>query len=113
MKNLWSAANVRGIVRGIAEEGFLAELSKLIGDRDVLTRDVQTSRTGRSTSTRNRREAILEVADLAALPEGRAVLFVSGLRPILLRLVHWSRRPYGADVAASEDYYGTNEVTHV
>ncbi len=113
MKKLWSAANVRGIGRGLAEEGFLAELSKLIGDRDVLTRDVQTSRTGRSTSTRNRREAILEVADLAALPEGRAVLFVSGLRPILLRLVHWSRRPYGADVAASEDYYGTNEVTHV
>ena len=113
MKKLWSASNVRGIGRGLAEEGFLAELSKLIGDRDVISRDIQASRHGRSTSTRNRREAILEVADLAALPEGRAVLFVSGLRPILLKLVHWSRRPYGADVAASEEYYGSEVTTNV
>lgn len=41
----------------------------------------------RSTSTSLERESILEVAELADLPRGRAILPSSGIRAALLRTV--------------------------
>lgn len=105
MDKLWSAANVRGVGRGIADPDFLDKVSRLIGDHDVVTRDRSRSRSGVSVSTRNRRERILDTADLAAMPQGRAVVFVSGLPALLLRLVHWGEKPYGAKCAASQNHY--------
>jgi type IV secretory pathway TraG/TraD family ATPase VirD4 len=105
MDKLWSAANVRGVGRGIADPDFLDRVSRLIGDRDVATRDRSRSRSGVSVSTRNRRERILDTAELAAMPQGRAVVFVSGLPALLLRLVHWGEKPYGAKCAASQKHY--------
>ncbi len=107
MDKLWSAANIRGVGSGVGEPEFLDRISRLVGDHDVLTRDQSRSRGGRSVSTRNRRERILETADLAALPRGRAVVFVSGLPPVLLKLVHWSDTPYAQNVQDSEEHYGS------
>lgn len=91
MKKLWSAANVRGVGRGIGEEEFARAVSNLVGDHDVRTRSaVQGTKGHRSTSISNRREKILDVADVAALPKGRAVVLSSGVPPVLVRLVHWS-----------------------
>jgi type IV secretory pathway TraG/TraD family ATPase VirD4 len=105
MDKMWSAANVRGVGRGIADPDFLDKVSRLVGDRDVITRDRSRSRSGVSVSTRNRRERILDTADLAAMPQGRATLLVSGLPALLLRLVHWGEKPYGASCAASQKHY--------
>lgn len=105
MDKMWSAANVRGVGRGVADPDFLDKVSRLVGDRDVVTRDRSRSRSGVSVSTRNRRERILDTADLAAMPQGRAVLLVSGLPALLLRLVHWEEKPYGASCAASQKHY--------
>ncbi len=107
MDKLWSAANVRGVGPGVGEPEFLDRISRLVGDHDVLTRDQSRSRSGRSVSMRNRRERILDTADLAALPRGRAVVFVSGLPAVLLKLVHWSAAPYAQSVRASEQHYGS------
>jgi len=107
MDKLWSAANNRGVGSGVGEPEFLDRVSRLVGDHDVLTRDQSRSRSGRSVSLRNRRERILDTADLAALPLGRAVVFVSGLPAALVKLVHWSAAPYAQNVRASEEHYGS------
>jgi hypothetical protein len=57
----------------------------------------------RSRQLSNRREPILEVADLAAIPQARAVVLVSGIAATLVRLRHWSARPYADLVRAGQD----------
>ncbi len=92
MSKLWSSASIRVYGGGEVDPRFLGTLSQLIGDYEAKTTtvSVQHGRTGsRSTSTSIRVERILEVADLAALPLGRAVVFASGSRPILVQTEPW------------------------
>lgn len=95
MKKLWSAANIRGIGAGIAEADFLKDISELIGEQDVRARTVSSGRgQGASVSAHLRRDRILDVSELAALPTGRAVLFASGIPATLVRLVHYTTEPW-------------------
>lgn len=105
MKKMWSAANIRLVGAGIAEIPFLRELADLVGDRDVRSGSTSTGRGGYSTSTSLRKEKILDVADIGALPPGRALLFSSGNPPALVKLVPWWEQEYAAKVSASKDYY--------
>jgi type IV secretory pathway TraG/TraD family ATPase VirD4 len=105
MQKLFGAANVRVVGSGLADYEFLRGVSELVGDHDVISRDVSRGRDSRSTSTRVRRERVLEVSDLSGLPPGRAVLLASGIPASLVELVHWSERPYAADVRDSETVY--------
>jgi type IV secretory pathway TraG/TraD family ATPase VirD4 len=92
MSKLWSSASIRVYGGGEVDPRFLGTLSQLIGDYEAETRSVSVhhSRAGsRSTTTSTRVERILEVADLAALPLGRAVLFASGSRPVLVQTEPW------------------------
>lgn len=107
MAKLWGAANVRGVGRGVADGRFLEELSKIVGTHDRRSHTATSSRHGRTHSTTLRRENILDVADLAAMPQGRALLLVSGVRPALVRLVHWSETRDAERVLASEACYGS------
>jgi type IV secretory pathway TraG/TraD family ATPase VirD4 len=98
MRKLWSAATVKVYGGGVSEVEFLEEISKLIGDYDLLARqETHGVRQGRSTSRSVRRERILDVADLGSLPPGRVVVFASGSRPVLARSVPWMT---GADADA-------------
>ncbi|MEV0732372.1 TraM recognition domain-containing protein [Polymorphospora sp. NPDC050346] len=104
MEKLWSAANVRTYGGGVADDAFLEKLSRLIGDHDVTTRSTSTSGTGwgqRSVSHSPRRQRILDLADLHALPRGRMVIYVSGARPALARTAPWKTGPYADAVRAS------------
>jgi len=105
MDALWSACNVRGIGKGIAETDFLKTVSLLVGDHDMASTSVSVGGHGggRSRQLSNRREPILEVADLAAIPQARAVVLVSGVAASLVRLRHWSARPYAHLVRAGQD----------
>jgi len=105
MDALWSACNVRGIGKGIAETDFLKTVSLLVGDHDVASSSVSVGGNGgsRSRQLSNRREPILEVADLAAIPQARAVVLVSGVTASLVRLRHWSARPYADLVRGGQD----------
>ena len=102
MKKLWSASNVKVYGGGVSEATFLEDLSRTIGDYE--RRQVSTSygRDGnRSVSHQTHRDRILDVADLAALPKGRAVVLASGSRPTLIRTQPWMAGPYADQVRAS------------
>jgi type IV secretory pathway TraG/TraD family ATPase VirD4 len=102
MRKLWSAATVKIYGGGVSEVEFLDELSRLIGDFDLLNRSVSHGgRQGRSTSRSMRRERILDVSDLASLPQGRIVVFGSGARPVLARSVPWMAGPHADAIRAS------------
>jgi type IV secretory pathway TraG/TraD family ATPase VirD4 len=104
MTKLWSSASIRVYGGGEVDPRFLGTLSQLIGDYEARTTSisVQHGRAGdRSTTTSTRVERILEVSDLAALPIGRAVVFASGTRPILVQTEPWYAGPQADRIRAA------------
>jgi hypothetical protein len=101
MRKLWSAANIKVYGGGVSEVQFLSELSQLIGDFDLETVSTSTGKGGRSASRSVRRERILDVADLAGLPKGRAVVLPSGAPATLARTLPWMSGPRAAEASAS------------
>ncbi len=101
MKKLWSASNVKVYGGGVSEGAFLEDLSRVIGDFDRLQSSTSSGRGHRSVSQQLHRERILDVADLAAMPKGRAVVMASGSRPTLIRTQPWMTGPHADQVRAS------------
>jgi len=101
MKKLWSASNVKVYGGGVSEASFLEDLSRMIGDYDRLSSSTSHGRGHRSVSQQLHRERILDVADLAAMPKGRAVVLASGSRPTLVRTVPWMSGSHADAVKAS------------
>ena len=101
MKKLWSASNVKVYGGGVSEVAFLEDLSRLIGDYDRQRTSVSTGKGQRTVSSQLQRERILDVADLAAMPKGRAVVLGSGSRPTLIRTEPWMTGPAADAVRAS------------
>ncbi|MBA3489033.1 MAG: type IV secretory system conjugative DNA transfer family protein [Longispora sp.] len=90
---------------GLKDPRYLDKLSQLIGEHDITVQSRSNSRQGTSTSTQARRERIISVADLAALPLGRAVLIPSGAPAILGATVPWFDGPHAATIQASHEAY--------
>ena len=101
MRKLWSAANIKVYGGGVSEAAFLEDLSRMIGDYDRLSSSTSYGRGHRTVSQQLHRDRILDVADLAAMPKGRAVVLASGSRPTLIRTVPWMSGPHAKAVAAS------------
>lgn len=101
MRKLWSASNIKVYGGGVDEDAFLEHLSKVIGDYDRVSSSTSYGRGHRTVSQQLHRERILDVADLAAMPRGRAVVLSSGSRPTLIRTVPWMTGPHAAAVTAS------------
>lgn len=101
MKKLWSASNVKVYGGGVSEAAFLDDLSRIIGDYDRLSTSTSYGRGQRTVSQQNHRERIMDVAELAAMPKGRAVVLASGSRPTLIRTQPWMTAAYAGDVRAS------------
>lgn len=102
MRKMWSAANIRLYLGGISERRFLDDLSALIGDHRVQEVSHTRGRSGQwSRSIGSRSERILDVAELAALPAGRALVFSSGNPPTLIRTVPWWQGPHAEAIRAS------------
>ena len=97
MRKLWGAANIRLYGGGSNEQGFLDDISSVCGEMDTrqLTTSYNGGRQGHSRSYATRREPIFDVATLAALPRGRAVLMASGIDPVLIRTQSVLDGPYG------------------
>jgi hypothetical protein len=70
-------------------------------DTRQLTTSYNGGRGGRSRSYATRREPIFDVATLAALPRGRAVLMASGIDPVVIRTQSVLDGPHGAAVRDS------------
>jgi len=101
MRKLWSASNVAVYGGGVKEPEFLNELSQMIGDYDRRTTSTSIGRGSRSTSHGIQRERTLDIADLGALPRGRAVVFASGAPATLVETVPWMNGPHAAALRAS------------
>lgn len=101
MRKLWSASNVKLYLGGLSEAEFLRELSELVGDYDKETASVSFNRGLRSTSHQLHRQRILEPAELAALPRGRAVMLSSGMPAALIETVPWMTGKHAPAVRAS------------
>ncbi|MEX5258389.1 type IV secretory system conjugative DNA transfer family protein [Kocuria arenosa] len=102
MRKLFSTANVVTYGGNVKEEGFLKMLSELIGKYTYTSVSSSRQKDSGSTSRQDATDDILSVADLTALPKGRAVMLGSGARAVLLRTVPVSARPYADAAAASE-----------
>jgi type IV secretory pathway TraG/TraD family ATPase VirD4 len=105
MSKLWSATNIRVAGTGLTEDKFLSFLSSLIGDHDVTKRSSSSQTKGRSVTTSIQRERIFDVADLTAMPRGRAVMLASGVPAALVKLDHYSTAQYAEQVTQSKSYY--------
>lgn len=101
MRKLWSAATVKVYGGGVSEVEFLEELSRLVGDYTHLEISTSVGKQGRSTSRQRRTDRILDVADLASLDRGRALVFAAGALPTLARTEPWWEGPHQPAVAAS------------
>ena len=103
MRSMWSAATIRVLGAGVADEKFLSEFSSLIGDHEdwVLQSMYTSSRGDRQRTQSLRKERALAVSDLASLPRNRAVVFASGSRPVVIRTVPWMDGQYAAEIKAA------------
>lgn len=101
MRKLWSASNIAVYGGGVKEPEFLGELSQMIGDYDKHTYATSVGRGNRSTSHQIHRERTLDIADLGALPRGRAIVFASGAPATLIETVPWMKGAKAAEVIAS------------
>ncbi|GAA1821380.1 type IV secretory system conjugative DNA transfer family protein [Agromyces neolithicus] len=101
MRKLWSAANIAIYGGSVKEKAFLEDLSSMVGDYERVVSSTSTGRGQRTVSQQSQRERILDVADLAAMPKGRALVLSSGNRPALIRTRHWARGSYKEQIEAS------------
>jgi type IV secretory pathway TraG/TraD family ATPase VirD4 len=101
MKKLWGASNLRIYGGGVADDSFLRTLSALCGDHDRLMRSRSRGRLGPTVSLATHREPIFDIASLGAMPPGRALVILSGSRPVLVRSVPWMQGPQAAAIRAS------------
>lgn len=108
MKQLWDASNVRIYGGGTVETGYLDQLSQVIGEHYVDSRQSSSGRSGRSSSTtyESNQRKIATVAELSALPRGRAWLFGSGATAVLIEPIPWYTTPDAPEVNRSIKKYG-------
>ncbi|SDS71724.1 type IV secretory system conjugative DNA transfer family protein [Microlunatus soli] len=111
MKKLWSAANIKVYGGGVAEAQFLEDLSKIVGDYDRLSSSASVTKGQRTVSQQLQRERILDIADLASMPQGRALVIASGSRPTLVRTVPWMSGPYASRIRDSIAAHGPRRTT--
>lgn len=109
MEKIWSAANIRVYGGGVSDTRFLGDLSQLAGEFEAETVSVshQPAQQGmglfsnRSSSYTSRRERVLDVADLGAMPPGRALVLASGTPPTLVETIPWWESAHAEAVRAS------------
>ncbi|MFJ9935821.1 type IV secretory system conjugative DNA transfer family protein [Streptomyces virginiae] len=107
MEKLWSAANVRVYGGGVSDTRFLGDLSELAGEYDV--REFTATREAgfagwsgnRTVNESHRRDRVLKVSDLGAMPPGRALVLASGTKPVLVETLPWWQGPHADAVRAS------------
>ena len=103
-KALWGAATVKLIGAGMDDPSFAEDLSRLVGDHDVLTvsRSSGGGRGGSSRTHATRQQRILPANAIRELPKGRALLLATGSKPALLTLQPWYTGPRASEITAAE-----------
>ncbi|WP_280421509.1 type IV secretory system conjugative DNA transfer family protein [Nocardia carnea] len=86
---------------GITETEFLQQWSTVSDEHEVAERSRSIGSNGLNRTLNWRSEAILSVADLAALPKNRALVRLPGHKPILVRKPWWQESEYREVIEAS------------
>ena len=104
VRAMWSAATVRVLGAGVADERFLSECSALIGDHEEwVLQSSSTGRGGERQSTRSlRKDRALAVSHLASMPSDRAIVFASGSRPVVIETRPWMEGPWASEVREAQ-----------
>jgi len=102
-KALWGAATVKLIGPGMDDPAFAEDLSRLVGDHDVLTvsRSSGGGRGGASRTHATRQQRILPASAVRELGKGQALLLATGAKPALLSLQPWYTGPHATQIAAA------------
>ncbi|MEV4079152.1 TraM recognition domain-containing protein [Nonomuraea fuscirosea] len=95
MDALWSASTVKIIGAGIDDADHAEKVSRLVGHHKVIDSSVSYSSSGRSVSVSARKERIYTAADIRALKKFTAILLLTGIRPVPIRMRPWMREPFG------------------
>lgn len=94
LRVMLSNATVMGVGRGLRDEHQLAGLVKLINDYDEVQRSrTRGARGHHSVSDSIAKREVFSIADLAAMPAGRALIFPAGARPSLIKIEGWFKVP--------------------
>ena len=106
---IWDSAVVKVVLGGSSNSDDLADISRLVGERDTPERSetVGGGRAGRSVSTQNRPRPILEPASIRRIPVGHGLLLLRSAPPIMMRLRPWTARPDAADLASDRRTFET------
>ena len=97
--SLFNNANVTVYLGGIKDAKFLSEISQLVGQREIVRGSVSIDATGkRSVNNSIQKESILDVADLAEWPIGRALLLASQSRAQIVVTLPWTGQHRWADI---------------
>ncbi|ATU20607.1 type IV secretory system conjugative DNA transfer family protein [Bifidobacterium choerinum] len=97
--SLFNNANTLVYIGGIKDAKWLADISGLVGQRDIVRGSVNVdSRGSRSVNRSIQRENILDVSDLAEWPVGRALVLASQCRAQIARTVPWTEHRQWADL---------------
>ena len=102
-KALWGAATVKLIGPGMDDPAFAEDLSRLVGDHDVLTvsRSSGGGRGGASRTHATRQQRILPASAVRELGKGQALLLATGAKPALLNLQPWYTGPHATQITAA------------
>ena len=103
-KALWGAATIKLIGPGMDDPDFAEDLSRLVGDHDVLTvsRNSGGGRGGASRTHANRQQRILPASAVRELPKGQALLLATGAKPAMITLQPWYTGPRKNEIATAE-----------
>jgi type IV secretory pathway TraG/TraD family ATPase VirD4 len=101
MKELWSAATIKLVGAGIDDANFAEDVSRLIGDHDVVTtsRNLGGRQSSRTVSSRQQR--VLAPSAVRALPRGHALLIATGAKVAMVELQPWFKGPRSAEIASA------------
>ncbi len=106
---IWDSAIVKMVLGGSANADDLADISRLMGERDVLewSQTQHGSPANRSMSSSTRCRPILDPSEIRRLPLGHGLLLLRAARPIMLGLQPWTARTDGDELAAARRRFET------
>lgn len=102
MKKLYSSATLVLVGPRVRDDEFHDKVRKTIGTYRYRSTSHSRSRDGRSSSTQDATDDILDIKDLSEMKKGRAVLLAEGA--VLLETVPISRRDYAEEAATSKKH---------
>jgi type IV secretory pathway TraG/TraD family ATPase VirD4 len=97
---IWDAAIVKVVLGGSANADDLADISRLVGEREAEERSVSSGSGGRTVSVSTRPRAVLEPSMLRRIGFGQALLLLRSAPPVMLTLRPWTARRDAAELWA-------------